>query len=490
MLGQMDPNAEPPRVFLSYSWTSQEHQNKVISLAERLAGDGVHVFLDVWDLTAGQDKYAFMEKMVTDATVKHVLLMCDRRYAEKADARAGGVGTETSIVSKEVYAKTDQKKFVPVIMERNEMGEVYTPTYISSRLYVDFSDEGKFAEEYERLLRIIFDRPAQKRPAIGTPPAFLTATDAMSPHTHLLRQRQSPVMSGAAARKWSPGRMKVSLLTDLRAQRFITPPTGEIDEAILSKIQELKGLRDATIEWFREVLETPSDEEASALLTSFFEELITIKGWPEELSSWSDWYGDHLAFFAREVWLYGIAVVIESRRWGVAGRLLNTTLCATINRQFEPVGYGALDCYLKSLEQVYNAKKQPKRLSVLADLVKERADDKSISFKHLMQADCILGLRGVVGSGDLNTPRWFPRTLVYASHGAEPFPLFVRWRAGQEIAGLQALLPVQSRADIYERLVKAGVDRVQRLSFDYHPLNFIVLGDLRDIEAVSRSKQG
>ena len=59
--------------------------------------------LDVYDLKEGHDKYAFLEKMVTDPEVSHVLVICDKAYEEKANARNAGVGTESQIISKEVY---------------------------------------------------------------------------------------------------------------------------------------------------------------------------------------------------------------------------------------------------------------------------------------------------------------------------------------------------------------------------------------------------
>ena len=51
-----------PKVFISYSWSSQEHQILVKSWAEQLIADGVEVILDIYDLKEGNDKYAFMER--------------------------------------------------------------------------------------------------------------------------------------------------------------------------------------------------------------------------------------------------------------------------------------------------------------------------------------------------------------------------------------------------------------------------------------------
>ena len=106
-----------PKVFISYSWTSEEYRESVIALATQLCHDGVDVVLDVWDLKTGQDKYVFMEQSVTDPSIDYVLILCDKKYAEKANSRQGGVGDETAIISAKVYGKVSQEKFIPVIME-------------------------------------------------------------------------------------------------------------------------------------------------------------------------------------------------------------------------------------------------------------------------------------------------------------------------------------------------------------------------------------
>ena len=60
---------EHPKLFISYSWTSPEHEEWVLTLAEELVEAGVDVILDKWDLKEGNDAYAFMEKMVVDPNI-------------------------------------------------------------------------------------------------------------------------------------------------------------------------------------------------------------------------------------------------------------------------------------------------------------------------------------------------------------------------------------------------------------------------------------
>lgn len=48
-----------------------------------------------------------MEKSVLDESITNVLILIDPTYAKKANERAGGVGTETQIISAEVYNKVE-----------------------------------------------------------------------------------------------------------------------------------------------------------------------------------------------------------------------------------------------------------------------------------------------------------------------------------------------------------------------------------------------
>ncbi len=162
-----------PIVFISYSWTSKEYQESIISLAERLRHDGVDVKLDVWDLKEGQDKFVYMEQCVTDDSIDKVLILSNQLYAEKADNRKDGVGHETTIISAEVYEDADQHKFIPVVMERDEMEREYLPKYLKTRIYRDLSGEN-YESEYEALLRTIYEMPAHKKPELGSRPSWLT----------------------------------------------------------------------------------------------------------------------------------------------------------------------------------------------------------------------------------------------------------------------------------------------------------------------------
>ena len=145
-------------------------------LAERLMQDGVNVILDIWDLKHGHDKYVFMEQMVKDPDIKKVLVICNEDYALKADARKGGVGTESTIMSGDIYSLAEQTKFIPILMEWKN-GEACLPTFLKSRMYIDMSSNETYELGYDQLLRDIYSKPLLRKPALGKMPSYLEADE-------------------------------------------------------------------------------------------------------------------------------------------------------------------------------------------------------------------------------------------------------------------------------------------------------------------------
>ena len=64
MENKEDNSNKIPKVFISYSWTNQEHVENVENLAKRLMSDGIYVYLDIWDAPEGIDLNHYMEKTV------------------------------------------------------------------------------------------------------------------------------------------------------------------------------------------------------------------------------------------------------------------------------------------------------------------------------------------------------------------------------------------------------------------------------------------
>lgn len=241
-----------PKLFISYSWTSQDHEAWVIQLATYLEESGIHVILDKWDLKEGHDAHAFMEQMISDPEVKKVALICDKTYVEKANGRSGGVGTEAQIISAEIYRSQAQNKFVAIVKERNEHGEAYLPVYYSSRIYIDLSDAGTESENYEKLLRWVHDQPLHRRPARGKKPGFLAeeertvslGTSAQFRRAHSAVKANHENAGGAAVEYFT------TLAEQLEKFRIADDSDSPFDEAVMRSIDDFLPYRNETIELF------------------------------------------------------------------------------------------------------------------------------------------------------------------------------------------------------------------------------------------------
>lgn len=104
-----------------------------------------------------------MEQMVTNPDIDKVLIICDKGYKTKADGREGGVGTETKIITPEIYRSVNQEKFIPIIVEKDEDDFMkYVPTYARNMLGINMTSEECFGESFEELLRCIYKKPRYK----------------------------------------------------------------------------------------------------------------------------------------------------------------------------------------------------------------------------------------------------------------------------------------------------------------------------------------
>ena len=159
-----------PRIFISYSHDTQAHKDWVETLAIRLRRSGVDATLDQWDASPGDDLTLFMERGVTESD--RVIVICTANYVAKADAGIGGVGYERMIVTAELVRNIGTNKFIPIL--RSPLPEQRTPKFLSTRKFVDFSDEQHEDESFEELLRELHKVPPKRKPAIGANPYALS----------------------------------------------------------------------------------------------------------------------------------------------------------------------------------------------------------------------------------------------------------------------------------------------------------------------------
>jgi hypothetical protein len=159
----------PPRVFISYTGTSLGHEEWVKGLAQWLRANGVNARLDQWHLRHGMDVAQWMCNELDLAD--RVLLICDERYAQKADRRHGGVGWEIRIVQGDLLGRADDAtttRYLPIIRTANVNDG--TPAFLKSVFCFHWPPDRP--EDRVKLLEAIFE-VEEAAPEVALPPLYI-----------------------------------------------------------------------------------------------------------------------------------------------------------------------------------------------------------------------------------------------------------------------------------------------------------------------------
>jgi hypothetical protein len=462
----------PPRLFISYSWSTPEHEQWVIDLATELVSSGVEVVLDKWDLREGHDSVAFMEKMVTDPSISKVILICDQVYSNKADGRSGGVGTETQIISAEVYAKQAQDKFVAVIAEKDIEGKPYLPTYYKSRIYVDLSESDRYSENFEKLLRWVFDKPLYVRPEIGKPPSFIVEPDAPVLGTSALAKR---VIEGFKADKgYVRGALDEYLFVfSENLERFrITDDAGEADDRIVKSMEEFLPSRNEMIQVLTALTQYADTQSYIPVVHRFFESLIPYLSRPSHINQWNETDFDNFKFIVHELFLYALALLLRSENFESANYLLAQPYYVPGNSDHgrdATVSYIVFRDYMNSLE-TRNRRLNSRRLSLRADFLEQRSKSSGVQFRHILQADFVCFLRAEL-TDSTGYEQWWPETLLYAGRHHGAFELFARSVSKTYLARTLPLLGVSSLDPVKAKLDDFAAERRRLPSWQFDSIN-------------------
>jgi hypothetical protein len=154
-----------PRVFISYSHDSAKHKSWVLDFATTLRNRGVDAVLDQWDLKPGDDLPHFMETELSKCD--YVVMVCTETYVQKANAGEGGVGYEKMIMTSSLLKRIDNNKVIPII---RQTGNSLRPTFLNSKIYIDFSNDKDVEYSLDELLRVLLNAPLYEKPEIGKNP--------------------------------------------------------------------------------------------------------------------------------------------------------------------------------------------------------------------------------------------------------------------------------------------------------------------------------
>lgn len=405
------------RVFLSYSWTIQD---KVIDLAGRLANNGVYVVADFYDLKEGHDKYRFMEQSVNDSSIDKVLILCDRTYKEKADSRTGGVGTETMILTPELYDQAEQDKYIPVIMERDEEGNKFVPSFVKNRIYIDLSNDDAYESEFEILLRCIYDKPLHIRPQLGQMPSWLQNTSVdLSPLRDITRQIKGVDDWNSRKADYLIRRAQDCFIK--AAMEYERPSALSREDGVLDVINREIDFRNCFID-FCEALILSDNHKLGTIIGSIFESLYNGVHDVEFEKFYDKARNQIYDFMMWELFIDTMATLFHYECYVDINELLSRQYFLITNPKSDvltPFPYYKFYSANRFIEERCKPKSEnPQRITMSGDMLINRVKPPVLTKSSIANTDLILYQLGrtiKVDSLGFTMNYWFPRTYIYSS---------------------------------------------------------------------------
>jgi hypothetical protein len=437
------------KVFISYSWSSPEHEDWVLLLAQRLVRDGIDVALDKWDLKEGHDKYVFMESMVNSPGITKVLMILDKKYAVKADERGGGVGTETQIISPNVYENAKQEKFIPIIAEVDDEGHPYIPAYLKGKVYIDLSKEENFEQNYEKLLRNILNRPSTVKPKLGNIPMYIIEDTPMSFKTTTIvrgfdaQVDRHPERINMLAREFFEEffeNLKEFEIKNISNQA--APASKEIYENLTQYLPLKNDYTDMLTKLSKNTGEFDVD-----LVIKLFEKTPTLLYPQGDAGSWMGHQFDNFKFITHELFVSTVAIFLKYERYDYLDHILNTGyfLKNKYARNADSSPFYVFYKYIETIDAHYEQLKGHKVGNVQADIMLSRLP------ANLSKAEFINGDMLCYYIDEFNHHEWYPVTYIYGEDSRQ-FDFFNRLVSRKHFEKVKAIVQVETIEELKHRL--------------------------------------
>lgn len=124
------------KIFISYSWFSDEHRDWVRQLSEELRRHHIEPVLDQKNIYPGDDIISFMNESVSSQAV--CLIICSASYTEKVNAKEGYVWYEADLLTKRQLSAGKNFTIIPIIRD-NEAKTV--PDCFGKIMHIDMDKE-------------------------------------------------------------------------------------------------------------------------------------------------------------------------------------------------------------------------------------------------------------------------------------------------------------------------------------------------------------
>lgn len=397
---------EKPKVFISYAWSNKEYEDMVLSFAQRLMQDGIDVVFDKWDLSEGNDTYAYMEKCVNDETITNVLILLDPVYAEKANNHVGGVGTETQIISAKVYKQVEQSKFIPILMLRDKDGNVCKPTYLEGRLHFDLTNEEEYEFTYKRLIKTLYGEEVYKKPELGSKPSWVEEKINIS--SSILNTYDSLTNKNSNEIKIDKFKNFLNDIVSKIIEIDIDFKANPSFEQYIDAYSKTKELRSEYLELLkRSIYVNNTHVDITEFLENLYSQINKTTGYKLEI----------LNVFIHELFIYTIAFLLKKDNYTAVGYILGKTYFNTKHNKMAVDSFTMFysSNFHSNLDKAMCSIDKKQYYSGTATYWISNIDIDFCNIDEFVFVDIICFNYSIYGSDYISSWKWFPITYIYSN---------------------------------------------------------------------------
>jgi phospholipase C len=241
------PPTTSPKVFVSYSHDSPEHEDRVLGLVGRLRNDGIDALIDQY-VPAPKDGWpVWMDLEMQKADF--VLLVCTNVYLRRVEGREDpgkgrGVLWEGKLIYSNLYfSDSSAQKYIPILFENCKPTDIPTP--LRTMTYYSVGTENGYDDLYRRLT----NQPKFQVPSLGKlkpvaplePQSYPASLEARTVESSLsgLDRRNRLAMLKRVREDWIQGVLKQSLYKVARIELGLESDAGSVEQPLNATVQVL-----------------------------------------------------------------------------------------------------------------------------------------------------------------------------------------------------------------------------------------------------------
>lgn len=452
-------NKEHPIVFISYARTNPKYQEKIVNFANTLRGNGIDAKLDELELKIGHDLYYFMEQNIKE-DADFILLMLNKEFVEKANKREGGVGTETQIIAKDVYDNTQQEKIIPIILEYNKNGKPYLPTFIESRYCIDLSSDEKYSENYELLLRTLYNEPKNLKEELGEKPKWLDEKNVYySKTSSIIKRFDYQVETHPERFNFMIEEFFSEYLEYLKTFKikFINNNINTISKEFYENLENYELLKNDLTTICEKMFKVGKYEKINCdIIIDFLTNISSLVTMREIGETYNIYEFVGFDFILREIFLYFIAFGLKYKNYNLIGDLLHSPyyLNNKYGESMETKHFVNLDHYsgyANNLLNNYNKNEKNKSQTSLGEFLLKRIPS-NLNKEFLIDADLLCCYVSYMEYNKFKGETWFPFTLIYKQRNM-PYDLFRRLTSKRFFESVKPVFNVDNIEEFKQKVI-------------------------------------